>query len=466
MELTRMWIGGRWTAAASGQSVCATNPATEQTIACLPQTGEADVAKAGEAARDAFPGWSAAPVEERSGVAAKISRVIREHAADLGARETAQRGTPLRHAVPGFLAAADAFETASQVGKVVMNQLIDSGPTVPYYLKARPVGVCSFALPWHAPFRMVSQRLASALVAGNTCIVECPEHDSLAALRLVEIADSLGVPPGVLNILTPRARTGMDPAAFFAAKSIPFAHVLPRPLPFIVLEDGDVDIAVEKALLTAFGNSGLAWALPGRYYVHERLYDVFARKFVEAAERLVVGDPADPATDIGPALSVTHRDNVLHRIGEETRRGAMLLCGGDTHADRLPRKGYFLSPTILGDMDPDADVEGPEIFGPIACLSPISSTGEILDLADRQKLGPCVQICTRNPAEQALIETALSVGSLWWEETTSAPADVGEEYPECAYARAGGDFAWSIRFGVVYKDYTASFVGRNPPHQN
>jgi acyl-CoA reductase-like NAD-dependent aldehyde dehydrogenase len=476
METMRMWIGGEWTAAASGRTVHAVNPATEERIARFPQAGEADIARAARAARKAFPEWSKRPIAERSRMVGRIAREIGEHAADLGALETAHRGTPIRHTIPGYLACADAFETASEAGMSVMNSLIDSGPSVPYYLKPQPVGVCSFSQPWHAPFRNISHRLASALVAGNTCIVECPSHDSLAALRLAEIIDSLGLPPGTLNIVTgttneegrafcPHRAGDAHPASAHAARVIPFAQGQASPLPLIVLEDADVAVAAGRALLTAFGSSGLTWASPGRYYIHECLYEPFAQNLIEAAERLVVGDPADPATDIGPALSPSHRDAVLRHISEKTRQGATLLSGGGLHMNRLPEKGYFLLPTVLGDMDIAAVTAGHELFGPVVCLSPFCTVNQILELADRQGLGKSVNICTNDPVEESRIETALTAGSLWWDDETQDEEGT-EGRPGSVFAHGTNDFAFSIRFGTVYKDYTASFVGRNPPNQN
>lgn len=475
METMKMWIGGRWTASSSGKTVYAVNPATEKRIARLSRAGEQDVARAMEAAGKILPRWSKSSVAARARVVSEIGRVIRENAADLGRRETDHRGTPVRYTIPGFLACADAFETASAVGPVLMNNLIDPGPWIPYYLRPEPVGVCSFSPPWHAPFRTIAPRLASALVAGNTCVVESPANDSLTALKLAELVDSIGVPSGVLNILTSseetegdgspdgpmRKRGGPGSALPQGRKEIPHLAGFPHPLPLIVLEDADVDNAVEKAMLTAFGNSGLAWALPGRYYVHESLYDVFADKFVAAARAIVVGNPADPRTDLGPAVSTAHRKRVRRRIEEALREGARLLAGGPSSSDCLPERGYFLPPTVLGDVASTMAINGHEIFGPVACLSPFSSVGQILDLSDREVLGPDVRICTADPSEEARIAATLSLGEWWGDEQTER-----EESTACAFTRGRCDFSFSIRFNAVYKDYTNRFIQRDIPNQN
>ena len=467
-----MWIGGKRVAALSGRTYYAVNPATEERIARLPRGGEADIKRALEAAWLAFPSWSKRPATGRARMASAIGRAIRDHAGELGGLEATHRGTPVRYSIPGFLESAEAFETAARVGPILMNTLLPSRRSTRYCFRLEPAGVCSFTPPWHAPFRLIAPALASALVAGNACVVECPASDSLAALRLVELIEALDIPPGVLNILTgtgrgaigvplPYADKGNAPAPGSREsssgpqwspqeKDIPCAAGLKHPPSLVVLGDADPDASVEEAMLDAFTDKGATWAEPGRYYIHESLYDLFVEKFAAAVERIVVGNPADALTEIGPALNAALRDRVERQISRALLRGATLLAAGRTHERRLPQKGYFLSPTILGGALRDGRGEGKAVFAPLVFLSRFSSIGQILDLTGRPGLDGDVRVCTADAAEKQRIALAMRIASP----------------PSCQFLRASDEFDSCTRVDVVCRNYTTAFSQESPGSRN
>jgi acyl-CoA reductase-like NAD-dependent aldehyde dehydrogenase len=482
VKTMRMWIGGRWVAATSSRTFHAVNPATGQRIARFARAGEDDIARAEDSAGQAFAGWSKQAPTERSRVVAALSKVIKEHGRELGLLETAQRGTPVRYSVPGFQNAADAFEFASEAGPILMDSFVDPGPGARYYLSPRPIGVCFFVLPWHVPFRSIASKLACALTAGNTCVIECPASDSLSALKLAELTVSIGVPPGVLNILT--VGDGTTDSVFstqtqdFAAtpgggnfrqdrtrqhgrKYIPCRPDHRRPPSFIILEDANLPMSVEKTMLTVFGDGGIAWAQPGRYYIHDSLYDAFAEMFVAAVRKVVLGNPADLSTEVGPALNPAHRANFRRCIAQMRETGGTLLAGEGSSAEQPSSEGYFLSPTVLGDIVHNMSEAGnPEVFGPLALLSRFSSIDQILELTDRHLLKPPVQVLTANARERSRIVSALDTALLMGDDDREFPKDTDQERP------GFGDFSYSTFLYPVFKDYTESLVRRNIPHQN
>ena len=323
MKQYKMWIGGKWVDAESGKKYPVFNPATEEIIAELPLGGKADVDKAVIAARNAFPIWSKKPQAERSQISMKIAAMLRDNAEELGKLDTLDHGSPAQRAA--FLPAASSmnFEWAAYNCRSLMGHTIPASPDELVYLQREPIGVIAIITPWNVPLMMVVEKLAPALTIGNTCIIKPPSIDSLEALRFAELLDTLGLPPGTVNVITgPGSTVGealsshrnIDMVAFTgscevgkeimasASQTVKRLQLeLGGKNPVIVLDDADVNAAVAEVVNAQFKNCGQICASPGRFYVHEKVYDEFLEKFIAGAKKFVVGDPNRYEDTNGPA---------------------------------------------------------------------------------------------------------------------------------------------------------------------
>ena len=366
MSEHKMWIGGKWVDAESGETYPVFNPATEAEIARVPLGGKADVDKAVGAARKAFPLWSEKPQAERSQIAMKIAALVRENAKELGRIDTLDHGTPTLRAAPKAAGTAEWFEWAAYNARSLMGNTVPSGPNELAYLQREPIGVVALITPWNLPLLMIIQKLAPALTLGNTCIIKPPSIDSLSALKLAEILDTLGLPPGTVNVITGPGGTvgealashrGVDMVAFtgscetgkaimaLASQTVKRLQLeLGGNNPVIILDDADVSTAVSTMMMFQFANSGQICAAPGRFFVHEKVYDEFLEKVTAVAKKMMVGDPTDEKTQMGPLVSAEHRDKVEGYIKSGIDEGATLILGGKRPATPPMNKGYYVVP--------------------------------------------------------------------------------------------------------------------------
>ncbi len=272
-------------------------------------------------------------------------------------------------------------------------------------------------------------------MAGNACVVKPPSVDSLVALKVGEILEKLDMPTGLVNIITGPGHTvgdamsshpGIDLISFTgsceAGRSIMASASqtvkrltleLGGKNPFIVLEDADLEAAVAKGVFASYTNTGMVCASPGRYYIHESVYDEFAARFVTAAQKLVVGDPTDARTEMGPVVSEEHRDKVEAYIRSGVSEGAALLLGGERPTTPPLNKGYFVVPTVFGNVRQDMTIARDEIFGPVACLLKFSTDDEVIGLANDNTYGLCASVWTRNTARGLKLVNEIQAGFVW-----------------------------------------------------
>ncbi len=438
MRKNSMWVGGMWVDAASGETYDVVNPATEELIAKVPLGGKADVDKAVAAARAAFPAWSGKTQAERCRVVNRIANALREHVQELVDLDTLDHGTPKSRGRFSIFGAIENLEYAAQASRGLMGSVIPGRPGATFFLQREPVGVCGLIIPWNVPLPMICAKMGYALVTGNTCVVKPPSIDSLVALKLGEILETLDLPAGAVNIVTGpggtvgeamAAHRGIDLISFTGSsetgKSIMAAASstvkrltleLGGKNPFIVLEDADVDFTVGKGVFSSYANSGMICASPGRYYVHESLYDEFAQKFVAAAGNIVVGDPTDERTDMGPLVSAEHRDVVERYIESGLEEGATLLLGGKRSTTPPLNKGYYVMPTVFGDVTQEMVIAREEIFGPVACLMKFSTIDEVIGRANDSSYGLCASVWTKNATRALKIANTLDAGFVWINE--------------------------------------------------
>jgi acyl-CoA reductase-like NAD-dependent aldehyde dehydrogenase len=439
-----MWIDGKWVDADSGKTFRTYNPHNGDVIAEVPLAGKSDVDKAVDAARKAFPAWSRRTQEDRSTCVARISAALKEHKDELIELEIAEHGATARHAPIMIHFAAANLELAASAARVLMGKVLPATPSkgappgtsnTLCYLKYEPFGVCALITPWNVPTLLIATKIGPALAVGNTCIVKPPSINSGIGLKIAEIISKLDLPPGIVNFVTgPGSTIGNDLSSHPSIDFISFTGSsevgktilanasrtvkttmmeLGGKNPAIVLEDADVEAAAEELCGIAFENVGQNCAQPSRLYVHEKVHGRFVEKFVEIANQIKVGDPADPDTVMGPVVSKEQRDSIERYIKSAMDQGAKLVCGGQRPAGPVFDKGFYLTPTVFTDLTPDMTIACEEVFGPVVGVFKFSSDEEVLAAANDSAFGLCASVWTRDYPRGLKFVNELQVGSVW-----------------------------------------------------
>ncbi|MBK9364475.1 MAG: aldehyde dehydrogenase [Rubrivivax sp.] len=435
MQDCKMWIGGAWVDAESERTFTVRNPATGDEIARLPQGGPADADRAVRAARAAFVGWSKTPQAERSRILNQIAALIRAEVDELARIETIEHGMPFESAKKVLTFASHAMEFAAAAARTLRGEVIRAFPNTVTYLEREPVGVCALITPWNVPLFMICAKLSTALAAGNTCVVKPPSISSLIAVRFAELLARSDLPPGVANIVTGPGgslgdalcshpmvdlvgMTGSSETgkAIIASSSRTIKRLvleLGGKNPAIVLPDADLDRAAEVLGHHQFFNSGMTCGSPGRYYVHESVHDAFVDRLVARARKVVVGDPSDPATTMGPVVSAEHRASIENHIRSGVDEGARLVLGGERPTAPPLDRGYYVLPTVFTGVTQTMQIAREEIFGPVACVIRFGDGDDVIALANDNVYGLCGSVWTANLAKGLRMGAELRVGSFW-----------------------------------------------------
>lgn len=461
MEDFKMLINGKLVDAVSGNTYPVINPATEETVTNLPLGGEEEVNMAVEAAKNAFPVWSKVPVAERCRLVREIAQGIRDNAEELGKLDVLDHGTPAKTAFYITMGSAANLDFSADTARTMMSEMIPASGNTLTYTRKEPVGVVALITPWNAPLMMICDKLGAILATGNTCVIKPPSIDSLEALKFAEIISKVNLPPGAVNIITgPGGLVGnalsshpdVSMVAFTgscetgkviienAAKTVKrMGMELGGKNPYIVCEDADIDMAAGKLVMSQYLNTGMICAAPGRIYVHESVYDEFVSRFVEGSKKITAGDPNDEKIFMGPLVSAEHRDKVESLIKSAIDQGATLLLGGKRPSEPPLDKGYFMLPTVFGDVTPEMTIYNEEIFGPVACISRFSSEEEVIKAANDNVFGLCGAVFTNDTAKGIRLANELQAGTVWINEGLAASTDLPwGGYKESGFGKVSG----------------------------
>lgn len=448
MDSQKLFIGGEWVAAESGRTFAVTSPTTEQELGRVALAGDADVDKAVAAASAALPAWSRTTQAERSKALLRIAALLREHAAELVELEVQEHGTPVMLARAFAAAAADSTEYVASIARGLMGQVLPPAfPKTVGYLQRVPIGVCAVITPWNVPLMMMVSMVTPAIVTGNTCILKPASVNSLLAVKFTQILEKAGLPKGVVNLLTgPGGSVGDALARHPEVDMIRFTGSsetgkvilgvasqtvkkcvmeLGGNNPIIVCEDADVVRAARQQAGRHYGNSAQNCSTPGRYYVHEKVYDQFVENFVDEVKKNVVGVPWDEKTTMGPMANAGQFKKVLSYIQSARDEGARIVYGGDRPQGLPVATGYFLMPTVVADARHDMTVVQEEIFGPVACILKYSTDEEAIALANDSRYGLCAGVWSRDAAKAASMTDALRVDSVF----VNMPRMMANEFP-------------------------------------
>ncbi len=437
MKNYKMFIGGEWVEAESGKTFTAVNPATGEEIAKLPLADKADVDKAVTAARKAYMVWSRKSPAERSSIMLQISRAFKERVDELVNVEVLDHGTPIKFARNMAAEASTHFEYAAEVTRGFWSDVVTLSFNHKIYLQREPRGVCGAIIPWNTPIPMSTQKLSGSLSTGNACILKPPSVDSLPSLKLAEIIEDTGLlPKGLVSVITGpggivgeymASHPGINMISFtgscevgkriMACASNTLKHLgleLGGKNPFIVFDDTDIDKAVAKAVFACTMNTGMVCASPGRYYLHEKIYDEFIDKFVKGLKKVVVGDPNDEKTDVGPVVSAEHRDRVEYYIQKGIEEGATLLLGGKRPTKSPLDKGFYVMPTVFTGVTPEMTIYREEIFGPVACIAkPFKTEKEVIAAANDNTFGLGCSVWAGDTGRAMRVANEIEAGTVW-----------------------------------------------------
>jgi acyl-CoA reductase-like NAD-dependent aldehyde dehydrogenase len=433
----RMLIDGKLVPAVSGKTMPVINPATGEEVAQIPLGGHEDVDKAVAAAKKAFPVWSRKPINERSMILNQIAAMLKEYSAELGELEVIDHGSMARG--KGFLGLGSAqyFEWVANAIQHLNGDLLTVDPRKKIILQYEPIGVSALITPWNAPLIAVVEKLSFSLAVGNTCVVKPPSVDSLSTLKFGELLNEMSnvLPAGVVNIVTgPGSTVGEALAAHPDVGLIAFtgscetgkrlvelgSRTMKRVQmelggknPVIVLDDADLDRAAAVNVFAQCANSGQICASPGRFYIHNKVYDRFLEKFVAGMKNIVVGDPNDDKTQMGPMASEDQRDRVEDYIKKGIEEGAKLVLGGKRPTQPPLNKGYYVMPTVFTGVTQNMTIAREEIFGPVACImEPFSSDEEVIEKANDNTYGLVSYVWTKDSARGLKFADRLQAGTV------------------------------------------------------
>jgi aldehyde dehydrogenase (NAD+) len=462
----RLFIGGRWTDAASGKTFETVNPATEEVLTTVAEADAADVDVAVRAARTALETgpWPALSARERGRLLFKLAALIDQHRDELARLETLDNGKPIRETtnvdLPFTIATFEYY--GGWADKILGDTIPVDGPYFNYTLR-EPVGVVGQIIPWNFPLLMAAWKLAPALCCGNTVVLKPAEQTPLTALRLGELIQEAGFPEGVVNILPGYGPTagqalvrhpGVDKIAFTGSTEVgrliqrEAAGTLKRvslelggKAPNIVFADADLDAAVEGAIGGIFFNQGEVCCAGSRLFVERGIHDEFVGRLGEHAAKITVGDPLDPATAMGAQVSDEQFRKILGYIDAGKAAGARVVTGGK----RATERGYFIQPTVFDGVTNDMTIAREEIFGPVVSTLTFEDLDDALATGNDTSYGLSAGVWTRDVSKAHRAARALKAGTVWVNcfNTFDAASPFGG-YKESGYGRELGHQALDL----------------------
>ncbi len=483
MRTLKNFIGGEWRESASGTHVSDLNPAdVTDVVAEAPASTAAEAADACDAAARAFEGWRNTPAPVRGQILFRVQRRMEERRQELAEALTREEGKTIAESRGEIQRAINVVEFFAGEARRITGETIPSElPNNFCYTVKQPMGPVGIITPWNFPVAIPIWKMAPALVSGNPVVFKPATLTPLTATLLVEIFDESGVPPGVVNLVYGGGRevgdtivrhpaiqgvsftgsndvgTGLYSAA--AARGIKCQCEMGGKNPIVILEDADLDLAVESTVQGAFGSTGQRCTATSRAVVVESIANEFLARLEARTASLVVGNGLNPGTHVGPSVDERQLETVLGYVATGKSEGARLVTGGDRVRDEGRDRGYFVSPAIFDRVDEHMRIAQEEIFGPVLSVIRVPDIGKALSVANGVRFGLSASVYTTDVASMFRFVDRLDAGIIH----VNSPTVGGEAHIPFGGMKATGvglremgrvaiDFYTELK--VVYVDYT------------
>jgi 5-carboxymethyl-2-hydroxymuconic-semialdehyde dehydrogenase len=434
-ELQEHYIDGSFRPSVSGETFVTLNPATNAPLADAASGAEPDVDAAVGAARRAFDDgpWPRLKAADRAEALREIAAAVRRHADEFIEREVADIGMPVAQMRGLAARTAQNFDYYAGVISELHGRAFQVGDEFLNYTIRKPVGVAGLIMPWNAPLMLSSWRIAPALAAGNTVVLKPAEWSPLSATYLATVIEEAGVPAGVFNVVhgfgetagaalsrhpgvdlicfTGETTTGQTILAAGAPTLKRCSVELGGKSPVIVFADADPDLCVDAALAQIFTMNGQRCTAGSRLLVQRSLYPRIIEAVAERTRNIRVGDPSDPATELGPLIGPEHHQRVRDYIESARSAGARVLAGGERPHDLT--EGNYLEATVIADVTADMQVFQEEIFGPVLVATPFDDEDDAVALANATQYGLAAYVWTSDIQRAHRVAHALDTGMCW-----------------------------------------------------
>ncbi|MFD1745419.1 betaine-aldehyde dehydrogenase [Rhizobium helianthi] len=439
------FIDGEYVEDAAGSVIESIYPATGEVIARLHAATPAIVEKAVAAAKRAQKEWAAFSPMARGRILRRAADIMRERNRELSELETLDTGKPIQETIVADpTSGADSLEFFGGIAATALN-----GSQIPLggdfaYTKRVPLGVVVGIGAWNYPQQIACWKAAPALAAGNAMVFKPSEVTPLGALKIAEILIEAGLPKGVFNViqgdrdtgpmlvshpdvakvsLTGSVPTGRKVAAAAAGQLKHVTMELGGKSPIIVFEDADLESAISGAMLGNFYSSGQVCSNGTRVFVHASIKERFLERLKERTERIIIGDPQDEATQMGPLVSKAQREKVLSYIDKGRAEGARLITGGGI-PNAVAAEGYFVQPTVFADVKDDMTIAREEIFGPVMCVLDFKDENEVVARANGTEFGLAAGVFTADLTRAHRVVDQLEAGTLWINTYNLCPVEI------------------------------------------
>lgn len=454
----RHYIDGEWTTTGDGK-IDVMNPATGEIVGSVPNGGEQEATQAIEAASAAFPEWSKTTAYHRAELLMKWHDLLLEHKHEIGEILTKEMGKPLAEAIGEIEYSASFVSWFAEEGKRMYGRTVPAskeGKRI--QINKQPVGVVVSITPWNFPAAMMARKMAPALAAGCTFVAKPAKMTPLTAVKMYELAIEAGFPKGVINLVTGSAskigkvftshpdvrkltftgstEIGKELMKQASETMLNLSLELGGHAPIIVLEDADMDLAIEGVMASKFRNAGQTCVCGNRIYVQQSIVEEFSQKLGQAASQLKVGNGLDEGVKIGPLVDKDGYEKVEKHVKDAVEKGAKVLVGGD---GRTENNAYFYNPTVLTHATSDMLVMNEETFGPVAPIMTFETDEEAVQLANNTRFGLAAYFFTESMSRGTYLAENLDYGIVGWNDgaPSTAQAPFGG-MKESGVGREGG----------------------------